>query len=145
MGQINKNNPKFQTAHTILCVSGRYILQLRDNKKTISAPGTWSLFGGKIQTGEKPEEAIKREIYEELNIKPKMFRFLWSMDYYSDFEKEMVRTYLFVSDISSVWHDHKLMEGQGVGLFSFEQISNLDIPTVMRETIERFHSQAKET
>lgn len=38
--------PEIQSAHAILLVSGNYVLQLRDDKPTISARGQWSLFGG---------------------------------------------------------------------------------------------------
>jgi len=37
------NNPEVKTAHAILLLSGNYVLQLRDNKSGIAAPGQWSL------------------------------------------------------------------------------------------------------
>lgn len=135
--------PKIQTSHAILLVSGNYILQLRDNKANIAAPGQWSLFGGMKKDNETPLETIVREIKEELSINPPEFQYLWFVDYYSAFERACVRTFFFTSDISALWQEQRLMEGQAVGVFSYEQIRNLDMPPVMRETIEKFHKQAK--
>ena len=36
----------------------RVLFQLRDNKPNIPHPNKWSLFGGGIEQGERPEEAI---------------------------------------------------------------------------------------
>lgn len=47
----------------------KVLFQLRDNKKDIPYPNRWSLFGGGIEQGETPEEAILREVDEELNLK----------------------------------------------------------------------------
>lgn len=36
----------------VLLVHGQYLKQLRDDKPTIEAPGTWGLFGGMVERGE---------------------------------------------------------------------------------------------
>lgn len=133
------NAPNIQSAHAVLLLYDKYILQLRDNKPTIAAPSQWSLFGGMKKTGETPLEAISREIYEELAIQPLEFHYLWFADYFSAFEGEVIRTWFFFSDVGSVWAEHKLLEGQSVEIFHFKDIADLEMPAVMRTTIERFH------
>lgn len=49
-------------------LQGRVFLQLRDNKPSIPFPNAWGTFGGQIEIGETPEQAIKREISEELSF-----------------------------------------------------------------------------
>jgi len=51
----------------IIIYHNKYLLQLRDNKETISSPNTWGFFGGKINVGESAEDGLKRELIEELN------------------------------------------------------------------------------
>lgn len=87
-------------------------------------------------------EAISREIYEELSIQPAEFHCLWFTDYFATFENEVIRTWFFCSDVGSVWAEHKLLEGQSVGIYHFKDIFDLEMPAVMRQTIEHFHRQA---
>jgi len=135
------HGPYIQSAHAILLLGGDYVLQLRDDKSTIAAAGQWALFGGMEKPDETPLQAIKREVYEELSIEPDYYRYLWFMDYFSSFEKAIIRTWFFISDVTSVWPTHNLQEGQAVSTFRFEQIASLEMPPVMRQTIERFHQQ----
>lgn len=131
----------YETSHAILMLGDKYILQLRSNKSMISAPGQWSLFGGMIEPGERPIDAVKREIYEELMIRPKEFKALWSIDYFDPYVNAVVRTWFFVADVSSVWSKHKLGEGDMVKAFDIKDISTLKIPSVNKQVIERFHNE----
>jgi 8-oxo-dGTP diphosphatase len=128
-------NPKLQSVHAILLLSDKYILQLRDNKADISDPGQWSLFGGVLDGQESPIHAIKREIYEELLIEPADFQLLWYIDHYATFEKKEIRSWFFKSDVSLVWLNHSLKEGQSAKTFSFPQIKNLHMPDIMKQSI----------
>lgn len=49
---------------------GRYLLQLRDDKPDILHPGAWGLFGGGIEPGETPDQAVRRELTEEIGLVP---------------------------------------------------------------------------
>lgn len=137
--------PDLQSAHAILLLAGRYVLQLRDNKPSIAAPGQWSLFGGMIQDGETPVQSVKREIYEELSIDPHQYAFLWYIDYIAEYEKEMIRSWFFEADVSMVWQNHILGEGQATGVFNYKETMNLAMPWVMRETLKRYEDNKSST
>jgi len=47
-----------------------WLLQLRDDISTIIAPGQWGLFGGHLEPGETPAEAVQRELEEEIAWRP---------------------------------------------------------------------------
>ncbi len=47
---------------------GRVLLQRRDAKTSIYFPGLWGVFGGSCEGEETPEQAILREIREELSV-----------------------------------------------------------------------------
>ena len=49
----------------------KYFLQKRDNKKTIIFPNHSSLFGGMKEKSESCPKAMRRELFEEINIKIK--------------------------------------------------------------------------
>ena len=132
--------PKVETAHAILRLSEKYILQLRDDKPNIASPGKWCLFGGRIEPAETPLKAVKRELFEELSIRPGRFKFLWNVEYYEDFVKGMVRIWFYASNVGSVWRFHKLKEGKSVGIFTYPEIKDLDMADVIRGALNRFHS-----
>jgi 8-oxo-dGTP diphosphatase len=48
--------------------NGCFLMQLRDDIPTISHPGHWSIFGGRLEAGETISQAICREIKEELAL-----------------------------------------------------------------------------
>ena len=69
-----------QAAKAIICENGQYLLQLRDDKASIPYPNCWSFFGGEIETGEIPWQALQRELMEEINwcTDEKIFLFISS-------------------------------------------------------------------
>jgi len=52
------------------------ILLLKRSSRSRTEPGTWSRPGGQVEYGEIAEEAVKREIKEELGIDIEVVRFL---------------------------------------------------------------------
>ena len=59
-------------------------MQLRDDKPGFEYPNCWGTFGGQIEEGETPQEALVREIREELDYDvetPELYR-VYSFDGY---------------------------------------------------------------
>ncbi len=87
-----------QFAHSLLLVNGRYVLQLRDDRPDIAAPGLWALFGGSVERGEEPRQAVLREVEEELCLRLDDCRLLWCVDQYSDFFRQIASYCFFEAD-----------------------------------------------
>ncbi len=59
-----------EVALAMLQRDGRWLIQLRDESPTIVAPGCWGLFGGHLEPGETPGQALRRELLEEISWQP---------------------------------------------------------------------------
>jgi 8-oxo-dGTP pyrophosphatase MutT (NUDIX family) len=68
-------------AAVIRLADGRYLMQLRDERPDIWYPGHWGCFGGAVDGGEDPLEALRRELYEELEFVPRAPRYLTRFDF----------------------------------------------------------------
>jgi len=96
---------------------GKFLFQLRDNKKSIPYRNQWSFFGGGIEKGETPLKTIVREIKEELNLKldKNKIKLLFKRD--SKSKKNFVFYYNLGKKSS-----FKLGEGQKYEFFTRRQI-----------------------
>lgn len=61
-----KLRPAEAAAALIVTPDARYLMQHRDEKPGIFFPGYWGCFGGAVEPGESPADAIRRELVEEL-------------------------------------------------------------------------------
>lgn len=133
--------PSVQFAHALLLSAGCYVLQHRDDKPGIAAPGMWALFGGRVETGELAPLAIVREIEEELCVRIENARLFWETVEVSTFAGALARYSFFEADMTRLWGTHRLMEGQAVARFTFEAARDLPMFPIMREVLRRHHAQ----
>jgi 8-oxo-dGTP diphosphatase len=47
---------------------GKLLIYLRDDKPDIPFPNHWDFFGGHLEDGETPEQALEREVKEEIGV-----------------------------------------------------------------------------
>ena len=111
---------KKQTATIILLDRlDRCLLFLRDDKPTIPYPNTWDLLGGIVEAGETADQAIRREMLEEIELTldhPALFKVYDLPDRVEHLFWQ--RTDLEIGKTS-------LHEGQKLAWFSEEQIRTM--------------------
>lgn len=64
-----------------LLVSRGTVLLGKRAPTRLLAPGVWDIFGGHVEPGESPEDALVRELGEELGIQVKQVAHLGALDY----------------------------------------------------------------
>lgn len=112
----SKKNEKPTVALAILYRENQFLLQLRDNIPTIIYPGYWALFGGHIEKGETPEEAVKREIWEEIAYDLHIFHPLGC------YEDEVAIRHVFYGPLTVPLDQLNLQEGWDFALVKPENI-----------------------
>lgn len=94
----------------------RWLLQLRDDIDGIAAPGCWGLFGGHLESGESAEQALQRELNEEIGWCPAEIR-LWMK------HSTAKRTaHIFLGELQRDLHQLELNEGQDIVLASAAEL-----------------------
>ena len=104
---------------------GRYLLQLRDDLPQIWYPDHWGLFGGGIDAGESPEDALRRELMEEIGFAPKELHFFTQLDFHFGFAGGPVipRLYYEVPVTPDELAAMRLGEGKAMRLFGAEELA----------------------
>ena len=102
--------PQVATA-LLLDRTGRLLIYLRDDKSSIPFPNHWDLFGGHVELGESPEQALIREIHEELGIDVRDFQ---KFRVYECLEGDVRRNvkHVFWAQLDVVAEELTLHEGQ---------------------------------
>jgi 8-oxo-dGTP diphosphatase len=105
---------------------GRVIAQLRDDKPGLMFPNCWSTLGGGIEEGETPEQAVQREVTEEIEFCPPLkFWRLFEHHYRVEGRDYKVDIYAFVGETDCEIADIHLHEGQRIAYLSAPDIDRL--------------------
>jgi 8-oxo-dGTP pyrophosphatase MutT (NUDIX family) len=70
LGAKDPLRPGDAVAALLVLDDGRYVMQLRDALPNIFYPNHWGCFGGAVGDGEAPQDALTRELEEELEYSP---------------------------------------------------------------------------
>jgi 8-oxo-dGTP diphosphatase len=113
---------------------GEFLLALRDNKPGIPFPNHWDLIGGHVEDGETPEEALLREIKEELNIELKDYAFFKKYECLSGDAYENIK-YIYTGKINLPIEEITLLEGERAQFFSREEIPDVKFANIIKTIV----------
>ena len=123
---------------------GRVLLQHKAKDSKV-LPNQWAFFGGGIDEGETPEQAVRREAKEELGIELKNIDFLGR--YEAPFEGGLWEQFVFIGDLTHPLEKLKQQqtEGQGIGLFTYAELRGLKlnkhIIKILNDVFAQTHKQ----
>jgi 8-oxo-dGTP diphosphatase len=121
-------------------------MQLRDARRDIWYPGHWGCFGGSLEPGEKPFEALCRELKEELELQVRDAHLISRLDF--DFGPlglgKASRIYYLVELPVKTLSGLVLHEGERMEALSYEQlISGIPVVPYDAFALHLIHSQRK--
>lgn len=113
---------------------GEFLLALRDDKSWIPFPNHWDLIGGHVEEGETAEEALVREVKEELDIDIKEYTFYKKYECLTGDAYENTK-YIFTGKINIPIEEVTLLEGQRPQYFSKEEIPNVKFANIIKSIV----------
>jgi len=121
---------------------GELFLALRDNKPGIPFPNHWDLIGGHVEEGETPEEALVREVKEELDLDLKEYTFYKK---YECLEGDAYPNtkYIYSGKINIPIDEITLLEGERSEYFSREEIPNVKFANIIKTIVLEYINDHK--
>ena len=116
---------------------GRLLVYLRDDKPDIPFPNHWDFFGGHLEEGESSEQALVREVKEEIGVELKQWNFfrLYNCirgDVYPNIK------YIYWARIDKLPVELTLNEGQRLILIARDEINSIKFANILGEILEDF-------
>lgn len=111
---------------------------LRDNIPNIPFPNHWDLVGGHIEEGETPEEALRREVREEIGYELESFSF-WREFLVEKGDVYPNKKFIYIARTEHAAEDFLLgNEGQKIQFFSPEDFPGIPLANVIGEILNEY-------
>lgn len=117
MNIVTKSSSK-----ALIVYKRKLLLFLRDNNNSIPDPNTWSLVGGEVNEKESHEDAMLREMEEEINIIPRNIKYLGKLKTPDGNSHAIFLVKPTKDEVTMIRIGN---EGQKVAFFSFDEIKKL--------------------
>ena len=121
---------------------GDFLLALRDNKSWIPFPNHWDLIGGHVEEGETPEEALVREVKEELDIDLMEYTFYKKFECFSGDAYDNIK-YIYTGKINIPIGEVTLLEGQRAQYFKREEIAGLKFANIIQSIVLEYINHSR--
>ncbi|WP_216900720.1 NUDIX domain-containing protein [Synechococcus sp. CCY 9618] len=121
----------FAVALAMLEREGRWLLQLRDDIAGIVHPGLWGLFGGHLDPGEPPDQAIRRELREEIGWEAE------GLPFWFEHQDAQLRAHYFRGRLTVSLADLVQTEGQDMVLAGLDELRSGEVWSPRRQELRR--------
>lgn len=115
------------------------LLLLRDDVPNIPFPNQWDIPGGKIEKGETPDVAVKREMKEELGLDT-----LNDFKLFKIYKSENLTDFIFWKKLDLNTDKITLNEGQKIQYFSLDEIRKMKLAFNYNQVVEEFFKEIVE-
>jgi mutator protein MutT len=123
---------------------GELLFYLRDNKPGIPFPRHWDLFGGHVEEGETPEEALVREVKEEINYDLKDYSFFKEYECREGDAYPNIK-YIFHGRINLPADEITLLEGDRVKYFTREEVPGIRFANILKMIVLDYIKSKRDT
>lgn len=114
--------------------NGELLLYLRDNKPGIPFPDHWDLIGGHVEEGETPEEALVREVKEELDIDLTDYSFYKKYECLTGDAYENIK-FIYTGRINIPLKEITLLEGVRPQYFKRSEIPAVKFANILKSIV----------
>jgi 8-oxo-dGTP diphosphatase len=116
---------------------GKLLIYLRDDDPDIPFPNHWDFFGGHVEEGETPEDALVREVREELGIDLTGWKFFRTYvctegDAYPNIK------HIYSARIDAAPEELMLFEGQKLKSIGIEERNEIRFANILGAILEDF-------
>jgi 8-oxo-dGTP diphosphatase len=122
---------------------GLILLQQRDDTPGLPFAGYWSMPGGKVEDGETPDEAIHRELVEEIELHVPLK--LWKVYKRPGPNLTVIVQYVYTGRITQEVHYLAVNEGQALRYVDSHEFSELPIAYGFDKLLEEFFARSQES
>ena len=104
---------------------GQALLQQRENNPNLSFAGYWTLPGGKVEDGETPQEAISREVMEEIELEASFH--LWKVYERPGPSSITVVQHVYTGETGQTVSSFACNEGQALRYVGLEELAEIPL------------------
>jgi 8-oxo-dGTP diphosphatase len=115
----------------------RLLIYLRDDNPQIPFPNHWDFFGGHLEQGETPEQALVREVEEEIGIELKAWS-LFRLYHCSQGDVYPNLKHIFWARIDRTAEELSLREGQRLIGIERDETNRIRFANILGQILEDF-------